>query len=145
MQSCITSAGARAKSKIRGDPMGTVAPILAQHIALARQLTEDARGVACQLEFAYWRETLSGWRRKCARTLLCEFEHEAAAEFLRATRTCDRLRGSWQSELREDLRLLDDAIELLVALRNSLSNRGRHRGPAQEPNRQAGLATETPR
>ncbi len=124
--------------------MGIIAPVLAEHIEFARGLVQDARVLTRQLEFVCWRGTLSGWRRTCVHTLLCEFEQEAVAEFLRATRTREQSCGSWQSALREDLRLLDDAIELLVALRNSLSARGRAGHRVLETHRQVGWATETP-
>ena len=112
---------------IRDDAAGTLRSSLEAAISEARSLRERSETLERETGFVRWREELLGWRLRSAEMLRRVFEREAANEFLRGARLWDFPLGKWAPQLRDDRRALDDTIELLVSLRNTLAAGGERR------------------
>jgi hypothetical protein len=109
---------------VRGDPTGRLQSALSHRIDTALELIVIGEYVRCPRELTAWRERSVGWRTDAARLLDLEFERETLAEFLYATLRPYRETERWHETLRDELRRLDDARELLIVLRTTLAKRG---------------------
>jgi hypothetical protein len=110
---------------VREDPAGTLTAALSTDIHGARSLLRRAESLADDGGFARWREQFSSWRDRCGETLQSGFEREAAVEFYRATRAREVLPGDrWQDGRRATVKTVEDMVQLLVALRATLTSRG---------------------
>lgn len=102
------------------DPRGTLRARLQGHLNEARELTIHGPLVDRHDAFVAWRERQRGWREATAETVRDEFEREAHEEFLHATIRTNTSPERWRQTLRGEMRRIEDAIELLLALQSTL-------------------------
>jgi hypothetical protein len=116
--------GTRRQGLVYDDSAGTIRAALDTAMGEARRLHDVGVSIETEADFVGWREEVLGWRLRSVELLRRVFEREAANEFARGARLWGFERGKWRRRLQEDARDLEDAIELLVALRNSLGGKG---------------------
>jgi hypothetical protein len=97
------------------------------HLDHARELADDGAFVGSHTGFEAWRERQEDWRDATAQTLGGLFEREALAEFHYATLPPPAPPAAperWRQALYDDLRRIDNAIELLAGLQATLCEGG---------------------
>lgn len=121
--------GTRRQGLVYDDPAGTIRAALDTAMGEARRLHDVGVSIETEADFVGWREEVLGWRLRSVELLRRAFEREAANEFARGARLWGFPHGKWRKRLRDDEKELEDAIELLVALRNSLGGKGEPGSP----------------
>lgn len=116
---------------VRDDRAGTLAAGLAGAIDAAHQLLLGAEALTDDIGFEAWREWFSAWRTCCGEMLRRCFEREAAAEFYGGTQIPDMTEERWREGRRAAVKAVEDMIELLATLRQTLAGRGAAHTDAQ--------------